>query len=389
MVALCTRGNTICTGGDDGWLRLIDRISHRVLKSVSLGNEISCVAMAPKLPLVVAGIGVRKNPTPGGKEGVFYVVSTKDMSCKALGRDSMGCIRAVKFTPRGGQFVLASQDGCIYVYYLEYRKRHRDYKVWLRGKVDFGLGPVENLDFSADGHYLQCEVRNSDELSAAGNLRYVDFLQQDLGKHGEENAEWDRHVDMQTKWATWTCKCGWAVNTVGPRYTELTAVARTSGGEILASTDQFGRLTLVRAPSLTERPTRVVCYMHGSRATNVATSDDGRHLFTIGGNDRCLVQWRMEYDPLDADMVSAVQRTKELKLEIQKQKQRLRTVRAALKTSLKPLIEERQFVQAKVNSWRQRVKKTMIPLEKYVHVIVFVPTCIWCLFLCSWCTFPH
>ena len=48
-------------------------------------------------------------------EGVFYVVCTDDMRCIYLGRDSIGCIRAAQFVPRGGQFALASQDGSMYV----------------------------------------------------------------------------------------------------------------------------------------------------------------------------------------------------------------------------------------------------------------------------------
>ena len=76
------------------------------------------------------------------------------------------------------------------------------------------------------------------------------------------------------------------------------------------------------------------------------------------------MQWRIDHDEMDADMVSAVERTKVLRQEIIQHKQKLKSVKAALKKSLKPLIEERQFVQAKVNSWRQRVKNTMVPLEK-------------------------
>ena len=67
-VALCSRKRVACTGGDDGVLRLFDLDRHRVDKSVSLnGDIISCVALAPKLPLVVAGIGARTNPRPGGR----------------------------------------------------------------------------------------------------------------------------------------------------------------------------------------------------------------------------------------------------------------------------------------------------------------------------------
>lgn len=42
-----------------------------------------------------------------------------------------------------------------YMYHVEYRKNYKDYKVWIRGKVDFGDGPCVHLDFSEDSLYLQ------------------------------------------------------------------------------------------------------------------------------------------------------------------------------------------------------------------------------------------
>ncbi len=117
-VALCTRGRVAVTGGDDGVLRFVDLNTHRVLRSVSLAGDqsaatttaaaaaaaaapssvaaaaaatqsatpISCVALAPRMPLCVVGVGARANPRPGGREGVFYVISTEDMSCKCVTR---------------------------------------------------------------------------------------------------------------------------------------------------------------------------------------------------------------------------------------------------------------------------------------------------------------
>ena len=248
-VALCAQRRIVCSGGDDGVLRLIDLDTHRVKRSVDLSNVISCVALAPNFPVAVAGIGIRTNPRPGGKEGVFYVISTDDMSCIYLGRDSQQCILAARFVPKGGQFVLASQDGCIYVYYIEYRKSHRDYKVWLRDSIDFGQGPCVHLDFSTNNKFLQVEVRDDDSLTSSASLIYVNFQAKDLAACYDEGAEWGQDIDMHTKWATWSCTCGWAVETVSPRYSDLMAVARTTGGEMFASTDQYGRLVLVRAPS--------------------------------------------------------------------------------------------------------------------------------------------
>ena len=74
--------------------------------------------------------------------------------------------------------------------------------------------------------------------------------------------------------------------------------------------ERYGRLILVHAPSLSPRPTRVMGFVHGSRATNVVCTDDGFNILTVGGNDRCLVQWRLDLDVIDADMVSAVERSK-------------------------------------------------------------------------------
>ena len=70
----------------------------------------------------------------------------------------------------------------------------------------------------------------------------------------------------------------------------------------------------------------------------------------------------MSYDTVDVDVVSSEQRIRQLELELERQRQKLRTVKAALKMSLKPLVEERAssgFEGTASQGWKRPVSEKM------------------------------
>ncbi len=58
------------------------------------------------------------------------------------------------------------------------------------------------------------------------------------------------YIHTYTEWATWTCIYGWSVQGLVPKFGEpvgINACARSNRGDVLAVTNDFGKLLYVHA----------------------------------------------------------------------------------------------------------------------------------------------
>ncbi len=103
------------------------------------------------------------------------------------------------------------------------------------------------------------------------------------------------------KWASWTCTLGWPVQGIWPECadgTDINAVDRShgkikAGYHILARGDDFGNVSLMRYPSLQKGSKAQVGVGHSSHVTNVRFQGDDKYLFSVGGADNCVFQWKI------------------------------------------------------------------------------------------------
>jgi len=97
------------------------------------------------------------------------------------------------------------------------------------------------------------------------------------------------------RWATWSCKIGWPVQGIFPPGTNgehVYGVDRNKGGDIVAVADDWGLVNLYRNPN----NTKSACISfrgHSSHVTRVQFDKTDKRVFSIGGLDQTVIQWKL------------------------------------------------------------------------------------------------
>ena len=103
------------------------------------------------------------------------------------------------------------------------------------------------------------------------------------------------------KWATWTLPLGWPVQGIWPPCSDGSDInscdrsntPHTDGYYLLASADDFSKVNVFRYPASEENSQPIVGKGHSSHVTMVKFSSDDRYLYSAGGNDACIFQWKV------------------------------------------------------------------------------------------------
>jgi WD40 repeat protein len=98
-----------------------------------------------------------------------------------------------------------------------------------------------------------------------------------------------------TDWASWTCVLGWPVQGIYPAYSDgsdVNACDRSKDRSVLVTGDDFGKVRLFRYPVSDPSAESKHFGGHSSHVTNVRFSADGRFVFSAGGGDLTVMQWK-------------------------------------------------------------------------------------------------
>lgn len=66
-----------------------------------------------------------------------------------------------------------------------------------------------------------------------------------------------------------------------------------SGYHLLASGDDFGKVRILRYPSIVKNSEAVFGVGHSSHVPCVKWSEDDEYLYSVGGEDNCVFQWKV------------------------------------------------------------------------------------------------
>lgn len=97
-------------------------------------------------------------------------------------------------------------------------------------------------------------------------------------------------------WATWTAKAGFPVMAVwraGDDRSDINAADRDPGAALVAAADDGGAVRLARYPCVMRDAALRRYRAHASHVMAVRFLQDSRRLVSGGGNDACVVQWRV------------------------------------------------------------------------------------------------
>jgi len=79
-------------------------------------------------------------------------------------------------------------------------------------------------------------------------------------------------------------------------YTDVNCVIRSNNGKLLATGDDFGKVTLLKYPSTLPRTKmRKEFGGHSSHITRLRFSSDDSYLYSTGGGDKCVIVWDTDF----------------------------------------------------------------------------------------------
>lgn len=191
-------------------------------------------------------------------------------------RDSREWIECAEYSPDGSMLAVASHDTNIYIY-----DANNSYS--LVGKCTKHNATITCLDWSCDGSYIR-SVCNGYELL----FFMIPSCEQDGS--GASNTK-------ATQWASHHCKFGWCVDGIFPKETSgdhINGVDMSEDGSLIATGDDFGLVNIFRNPvrkggaprSFRGHSEHVVRVKFGRGNLN-------NYLFSVGGYDQTLMQWKM------------------------------------------------------------------------------------------------
>jgi len=279
--------NTFITTGDDKTVRLWNANKKAQVNIAQLKDRSRAVDFSPDGEYIVCGFGgpvdgrsAGKAASKAGSAGISLLHSA---TLKASGvKDAKGIkknVSDIKYSPNGNILAVASHDTNVWLYDAKTLKRQK--------KLTSSSSSVTHVDWSKDSSTLQTNDM-SYEL-----LYYSESTGNQITKASSLK---------DTEWKSWTCPLGWPTEGIWPAEadgTDINAVHRSQKGDLLASADDHGQVKLFRYPCPLQgesdkgRGQFHASNGHSSHVTNVRFNSNDTMLFSTGGNDRAIFQWKL------------------------------------------------------------------------------------------------
>lgn len=187
--------------------------------------------------------------------------------------DSAEWIECMSFSPDGSKLAVGSHDDKVRVY-------DATAGFSLIGTCTGHSSYIQSLDWSQDGTYIRTNSGDYELL-----FWMVPSCDQD--KDGMSNTK-------GTAWATNTVKIAWHVRGIFPKGvdgTHVNGVESSPDGALLATGDDYGLVCLWNNPARPGAKPR--CYRgHSEHVVRVKFCDQGAYLFSIGGYDQTVMQFK-------------------------------------------------------------------------------------------------
>ena len=276
--------------GDDATLRVFNATDRRMEKMIKLnydvtGKEMELDSKTRELSSATKGRSIDVSPNGkmaavGFRDGSFRIYTTKDWKIATEKKDRKSWVQDLKFSPDGSQLAVSTHERFIDIYNVDKSFKRIGF---LKGHT----GAITHLDWSESGDSLHSTC-NSYEL-----------LYWDVGSMKQDTSGASNFKDE--RWHTWTSILGWPVQGIwepGMDGSDINAVDRSSkehsdGYSLLAAGDDNGKVRVFRYPSMTEHSQSIVGDGHSSHVTMVKFSPNDKHVYSAGGNDTCIFQWRV------------------------------------------------------------------------------------------------
>ena len=289
-LAVLQDGDTFITCSDDGTIRKWSSSQRRCVFSMNLNLDGKGVAMGPDPTTKdlrdcskLRSLAVHPNGgliAVGCLDGSVRILKSKDAGYTFVGifRHRTRWIQEMKFSPDGTMLAVGSHDAWINFYEIPSFK--------LKSKVKKHSSAITHIDWSVDSRFIHSTCQ-------AYELLFFDTNGQQITR----GATMFRDED----WATWTATLGWPVQGIWRSEmdgSDINMVDRSqksfdSGYRVLACAEDTGLVRLYRYPCLKKNSDFVEGRAHSSHVTNVRFNKSDTYIFSTGGEDQTVMQWRV------------------------------------------------------------------------------------------------
>lgn len=275
--------NLIVTAGDDNKVILWDYAKCRAVKE-------ACVNSKPGQKLKDNVPGKPKMPDNQSSRSVCYNAATKEVAIatnngelhirdiKNIEKDKkvISCskrwIEQMCYSPKGDMLAVGTHANELFVYSVP------GYE--LRASLEGHATPLICVDWSTDNTYL----RSLDEGFDMIFWKLPGFTKDPDGAVNTKDKDWE----------TQSCKIGWSVQGIFPPGTDKTHVnhvAKSRDGKLVATGDDWGFVNVYNYPCGKGSK----CYSlrgHSEQVPRIVFSRDDAYIFSVGGNDKAVIQWK-------------------------------------------------------------------------------------------------
>jgi len=186
--------------------------------------------------------------------------------------DAKEWIEAMHYSPCGNFLAVGSHDNVVYIYDSEYK---------LKAKCKKHSSFITSLDWSVDSSAIQ---------STCGAYEIL-FFDAQTGSQMTSGASALR----DEQWANWSSRLGWPVQGIYPSGVDgshINGVDRSHSGHLVVTGDDWRLVNLLRYPCL--KGGKPVSYAgHSEHVVRTKFDNEDRFVYTIGGYDRTLIQWKL------------------------------------------------------------------------------------------------
>lgn len=293
----------VATVGEDNKLIVWDAAAHKALRTGVIAESLSGgtarkvkrASTSSSAPQEMCARAIAFSPddrhvaigTNQGSVNVYdaqtlQLVATKDLNASGKVKSNIpeNWIQDLKYNPAGTVLAVATH-GCV-IALLDVACGYA-----IKGKLTAHNSPVVHIDWSTDGRYIQSSC-------LAYELLFHNVPEGDLA-----NASQNKSASSvkNVTWASQSLPFGNTVmglvdgkQIVGHFYN---AVTRSHASDLLATGDDDGNVKIFRNPMNSAANQPKLGKGHSSHVMNVRFSQDDQYLFSVGGADKALMQWRV------------------------------------------------------------------------------------------------